>query len=63
MPTAKSCADAAVVQRSLVDLARITRSEATRARAISDASAQVSLSSGKVGTNLTYQIGAATVMF
>lgn len=49
--------------RSLVDQARATSSETTRASAIAAARNQVSLASSKVGTNLTYQIGDATVMF
>ena len=52
-----------VSARSLVDQARATSSELTRAAAIAAARSLVVLASSKIGTNLTYQIGDANLMF
>jgi len=49
--------------RALVDQARATSSETTRANAIAAARSLVAQASSMIGTNLTYQIGDATVMF
>jgi mono/diheme cytochrome c family protein len=48
---------------ALVDTARLTGSAVARAVAIGVARGLVSDASGKVGTNLTFQIGDGTVMF
>ena len=49
--------------RALVDQARATGSETTCANAIAAARSLVAQASSMIGTNLTYQIGDATVMF
>ena len=49
--------------RASVDLARVTSSESTRTSAVNAARAAVLAVSGKVGSNLTYQIADGSVMF
>jgi hypothetical protein len=52
-----------VTARALVDEARTTGSDVSRVLAITLARQLVALASTTIGTNLTYQIGAGTVMF
>jgi len=49
--------------RALIDLARVTTSEFTRAAAIAAARSELTTASSRIGTNLSYTIGDSTVMF